>query len=107
MSNNSLNNIKLNPAETLKSYPISIIFAILAVPALLFVGAMLFFHTYLIVKNMTTKEFINDKWKTSSGNLYEKKNCFKNFAKIFFKVSKREIKYKYNQYLSPEQLEAS
>lgn len=55
MTNNTFNNITANFGETLKNYPFSIVFAILAVPTLIFVGAMLVFHTYLIIKNMTTK----------------------------------------------------
>lgn len=89
MSNNTLKHQKIDLKETLKSYPFSIVFSIISVPVFIFVGIMLAFHTYLIIKNMTTKEFMTDKWKTNSGNLYEKKNCFKNMLKIFFKVSKR------------------
>ena len=89
MNNNSLNDNKLDLKETLKSYPFTIVFATLAVPALIFVGVMLAFHTYLIAKNMTTKELMTGKWKTTSGNPYEKPNCLKNFYKIFFKVSQR------------------
>jgi hypothetical protein len=63
---------------------------------------MLGFHSYLILKNLTTKEFFDDKWQIIPGNLYQKKNCFKNILKIFFTVSRREIKYKYNLYLSNE-----
>lgn len=54
MDRNIVNGEK-NLGETLKRYPFSIIFAILAVPSFIFVGAMLFFHTYLIFKNITTK----------------------------------------------------
>jgi hypothetical protein len=101
MNNNQIKEIKIDLATTLKNYPFSIILAILCVPAFLFVATMLFFHTYLIMKNLTTKEYIGEKWNTLSGNPYGKKSCFKNLLKIYFNVSRREIKYKYNQHLSP------
>lgn len=107
LNNNQIKKVSVNIGSTLATYPFSIIFAIISVPAFLFVGAMLAFHSYLIFKNLTTKEFFDGKWETTSGNLYEKKNCIKNILKVFFSVSKREVKYKYNQYLSPEHNEAS
>lgn len=44
-----------NLGETLKIYPFTIVLSILAVPAFIFVSAMLGLHTYLILKNLTTK----------------------------------------------------
>ena len=43
-------------------YPFSIVLSILCVPAFLFVAIMLVFHSYLIMKNLTTKEFFDGKW---------------------------------------------
>lgn len=102
MKIDQIDNIPVDLGQTLRVYPFAIILAILCVPAFLFVAIMLAFHSYLIMKNITTKEYFDGKWETVSGNLYEKKNCIKNILKIYFKVSKRQIKYKYNQYLSPE-----
>lgn len=101
MSNNQIKNMQIDLGTTLKTYPFTIILAILCVPAFLFVAAMLFFHTYLIMKNLTTKEYIGEKWNTLSGNPYGKQTCIKNILKMYFNVSRREIKYKYNQHLSP------
>lgn len=103
MNNNQINRVNIDLGTTLRAYPFTIILAILIVPFLIFVAAMLGLHTYLIMKNLTTKEFMNDKWETISGNPYRKKNCLKNILKLYFTVSRREIKYKYNQHLSPEQ----
>jgi len=47
---------------TLGHYPFSIVLALLCVPAFLFVLIMLAFHSYLIFKNLTTKEFFDGKW---------------------------------------------
>jgi hypothetical protein len=107
MSNNQINHVSIDLGATLKSYPFSIILAILSVPALIFVAIMLVFHSYLIMKNLTTKEYFDGKWETVSGNLFEKPNCFKNILKIYFNISRREVKYKFNQYLFPEHNEAS
>ena len=103
MNNNGsqINKVSLDLANTLKSYPFSIVLAILSVPAFVFVAIMFCFHTYLILKNMTTKEYFDGKWETVSGNLFEKNNCLKNILKMYFNVSRREIRYKYSQYLSP------
>lgn len=107
MNNNQINHVTIDLATTLKTYPFTIILAIICVPAFIFVTVMLVFHTFLIIKNLTTKEYFDDKWDTVSGNLYEKNNCFKNILKLYFNVSRREIKYKYSQYLIPEHNEAS
>lgn len=96
-----------NMGLTLKQYPFTIILAILGVPAFLFVGVMLGFHTHLIFRNMTTKEFFDGKWETHSGNLYQKNNCIKNILKVYFSVNRREIKYKYYQYSLPDHNEAT
>lgn len=40
---------------TLKSFPFTIIFSILTLPAIVFVGAMLGVHTYLLLTDITTK----------------------------------------------------
>lgn len=40
---------------TLGRYPFTIVLAILCVPPFIFVGIMLVFHTYLILKNVTTR----------------------------------------------------
>jgi hypothetical protein len=47
---------------TIGKYPFSIVLSILCVPAFLFVAIMLVFHSYLIMKNLTTKEFFDGKW---------------------------------------------
>ena len=99
--NNNLVNGQYNLGATLSRFPFSMILAILCVPAFLFVGIMVGFHTYIILKNMTTKQFFDGKWETISGNPYQKSNCFKNALKVYLKVNKREIKYKYNQFFSP------
>lgn len=88
--------------DTLKQYPFSIVLAILAVPGFVLVGIMLGFHTHLIVRNMTTKEFIDEKWQIISGNLYQKSNCFKNIVKACLTISRREVKYKYTLHRSPD-----
>lgn len=69
MGNNIVNGMS-NLGSTLGQYPFSIILAILCVPAFLFVGVMLGFHSYLIFKNMTTREFFDKRWDIVSGNLY-------------------------------------
>ena len=56
----SANDVSLG--DTLAQYPFSIVIAVLCGPAFLFVGIMLTFHSYLIVKNLTTKEFFDGKW---------------------------------------------
>lgn len=89
MKIDKIDNLPVNLGQTLRAYPFAIILAIVSVPAFLFVGVMLTFHSYLIMKNITTKEYFDGKWETVSGNLYEKKNCIKNILKIYFKVSKR------------------
>lgn len=101
MNGSQVSKVNIDLATTLKSYPFSIVLAILSVPAFLFVAIMFCFHTYLILKNLTTKEYFDGKWETVSGNLFEKKNCLKNILKMYFTVSRREVKYKYSQYLSP------
>jgi len=58
------------------------VFAILSVPALIFVLAMLVFHTHLIFRNLTTKEYLDEKYETLSGNPYRKNNCLKNMLKL-------------------------
>jgi palmitoyltransferase ZDHHC9/14/18 len=84
-----MNSNNMDLASTLRSYPFAMILAILCAPAFLFVGVMVSFHSYLIVKNMTTKEFFDDKWEYGPGNLYAKRNCCKNILKLLFTVSKR------------------
>jgi palmitoyltransferase ZDHHC9/14/18 len=106
MNDNRVNGQK-DLGLTLKQYPFSIVLAILSVPAFLFVGIMLVFHSYLIFCNLTTKEFFDGKWETLSGNPYQKPNCIKNILKRFFNLNKREIKYKYYQYSTPEHNEAT
>lgn len=101
MNNSQIKKVNIDLATTLKSYPFSIVLAILSVPAFLFVAIMFCFHTYLILKNLTTKEYFDGKWETVSGNLFEKKNCLKNILKMYFNVSRRQVRYKYSQYLSP------
>lgn len=88
MSLNVTNGIS-NIGNTLAEYPFSIILAIICVPAFIFVGIMLLFHSFLILKNITTREYFTDKWDTITGNPYEKRNCIKNIMKLYFKVSKR------------------
>jgi ABC-type phosphate transport system permease subunit len=88
MSNNTVNG-QMNLGSTLGMYPFSIVLAIICVPAFLFVGVMLAFHSYLIFRNMTTKEFFDGKWETVSGNPYQKGNCIKNALKMYFNVNKR------------------
>lgn len=107
MNNNQIKKVTIDLPTTLRTYPFTIILAILSVPAMVFVLIMLLFHSYLIIKNLTTKEYFDGKWETLSGNLFEKDSCWKNIIKVFFNVSKREVKYKYNQFLSPEHNEAS
>lgn len=70
---------------TLRTYPMTIVFCILALPALVFVGVMFAVHTYLIFNDITTKEFLTDKWVTNSGNPYRKTNWFKNAIRTFCK----------------------
>lgn len=55
MSNNQINHISIDLATTLRSYPISMALAIIIVPFFIFVTLMLIFHTFLIMKNLTTK----------------------------------------------------
>jgi hypothetical protein len=62
MNNNQVNHVSIDLGTTLKIYPFSIILAILSVPAFIFVGIMLVFHSYLIMKNLTTKEYFDGKW---------------------------------------------
>lgn len=69
MSINKLNGIS-DLGSTLSRYPLTIVLSILAVPAFIFILAMLCLHTYLIFKNITTKEFMDHKWQIISGNLY-------------------------------------
>jgi hypothetical protein len=57
-----MNNNHGDLGSTLGRYPFSIVLVILCVPAFLFVGIMLCFHSYLIFKNLTTKEFFDGKW---------------------------------------------
>lgn len=89
MNGNQIKRVSIDLGTTLKEYPFTIILSILVVPFLIFVAAMLVFHSYLIMKNLTTKEYFGEKWDTVSGNLYGKKNCIKNILKMFFTVSKR------------------
>jgi len=60
--NDNLVNGQKDLGLTLKQYPFTIVLAILSVPAFLFVGIMVFFHTFLIFSNLTTKEFFDGKW---------------------------------------------
>ena len=53
---------EVNLGATLARYPLTIVLAILCVPAFIFVAIMLVFHTHLILKNLTTKEFFDKKW---------------------------------------------
>ena len=53
--NNNMVNGSLNLGNTLKLYPFAMILAILCGPAFIFVAIMVGFHSYLIVKNLTTK----------------------------------------------------
>lgn len=62
MNNNQIKNVNIDLGTTLKTYPFSIILAILCVPAWIFVAIMLVFHSYLIIKNLTTKEYFDEKW---------------------------------------------
>jgi len=57
-----MNNNNGDLGATLAKYPFTIVLAILCVPAFLFVGIMLCFHSYLILKDLTTKEFFDGKW---------------------------------------------
>jgi len=57
-----MNNNNGDLGATLAKYPFTIVLAILCVPAFIFVGIMLCFHSYLILKNLTTKEFFDGKW---------------------------------------------
>ena len=100
--NDNLVNGQKDLGATLKQYPFTIIFAILSPPAIIFVAVMLIFHTHLLFRNLTTKEFLDEKYETVSGNPYQKTNCIKNLLKIYFNVTRREIKYKYYQYSVPE-----
>lgn len=70
MNENQIKRVTIDLSTTLKSYPFTIIFAILSVPAMLFVLVMLVFHSFLIIKNLTTKEYFDGKWDTVSGNLF-------------------------------------
>ena len=63
---------------------------------------MLIFHTHLLLRNLTTKEFLDEKYETVSGNPYQKTNCIKNLLKIYFNATRREVKYRYYQYSVPE-----
>ena len=80
---------------TLRSYPMTIVFSILALPALMFVTIMFLVHSYLIANDITTKEFLNDKWESSSGNPFRKTNCIKNIIRIFCKFPESEVKFKH------------
>lgn len=57
-----MNNNNGDLGATLAKYPFTIVLAILCAPAFLFVGIMLCFHSYLILKDLTTKEFFDGKW---------------------------------------------
>ena len=63
----------------------TIIFSILALPALIFVLIMFIVHTFLLMNDMTTKEYLHEKWESNSGNPYKKGNCIKNMIKVFCK----------------------
>ena len=87
---------------TLATYPMTIVFSILAVPALIFVAVMWGVHTYLLFNDLTTKEFLTDKWVTISGNPYKKTNWFKNCIKTFCKYPESSVKFKQKLYISHE-----
>ena len=60
--NDNLVNGQRDLGATLKRYPFSMILAILSVPAFIFVFAMLLFHTQLNLRNLTTKEYLDEKY---------------------------------------------
>ena len=68
--------------ERLKVYPMSLVLVLLpCLPGLFFVGVMLAFHTYLTINNMTTREYLEEKWIPHLGNPERKENCLKNLIK--------------------------
>ncbi len=85
--------------ERLKNYPLAIVFIILpCLPGFIFVGIMLFFHSYLIANDLTTKEVLDEKWTPLLGNPERKNFCFKNIAKLFLKTQESKSKYKHKAF---------
>ncbi|EFX61308.1 hypothetical protein DAPPUDRAFT_18257, partial [Daphnia pulex] len=62
MNNNQIKRVSIDIGTTLRTYPFSIILAILVVPFMIFAAAMLGLHSYLVMKNLTTREYLGDKW---------------------------------------------
>ena len=56
-------------SQRLAMYPLSLVLVLFpGVEGLFFVSVMFGFHSYLLAKDQTTKEFFDEKWVSSLGN---------------------------------------
>jgi len=58
--------------DVLKQYPLSLFLGIYSFLFFLFIGALFFYHTYLIFSNQTTNEQLKKMWRLRSGNPFKK-----------------------------------
>ena len=61
---------QINSSTEMLYFALNIFLCLYLFAAFTFVFALLTFHFYLIVKNITTIEFCNDVWISASGNPY-------------------------------------
>ena len=57
---------------TLRMYPMTIVLIIVNIVFGVFVFGMLGFHSYLLIFNITTSEYLKDYWQLNSGNPFRK-----------------------------------
>ena len=85
--------------DRLGRYPMSLVLIIFpCIEGLFFAGVMLGFHTYLLFVDLTTKEYLDEKWAPLVGSPEKKNSCFKNLIKVFVQSRQLQPKYKHSAF---------
>ncbi|CAD8048384.1 unnamed protein product [Paramecium sonneborni] len=74
-------------SQTLAQNPVSIILVIYSFGFQCFVVGLWFFHSYLVLTNMTTNEYLKKHWIIQSKNPFRRQNIFKNIVHVLTFIS--------------------
>ncbi|CAD8136518.1 unnamed protein product [Paramecium pentaurelia] len=74
-------------SETITQNPVSIILVIYSFGFSCFVVGLWLFHTYLVITNMTTNEYLKKHWIVESKNPFRRQNILKNIVQVLTFIS--------------------